>query len=89
MMIEFDAAKDEINSAKHGISLEAADRMDLSAAIIRPDERFAYGEDRFQALGPIGGRLHVLVYTVRGETVRAISLRKANDRERKYYEQNT
>ena len=88
-MIEFDAAKDEINRAKHGISLEAADRMDLSAAIIRSDERFAYGEDRFQALAPIGGRLHVLVDTVRGETMRAISLRKANDRERKYYEQNT
>ena len=50
-MIDFDPAKDEINRAKHGISLEAAERMGLSAAIILPEERFAYGEDRFQALG--------------------------------------
>jgi uncharacterized protein len=87
MEVEFDPEKDAINRAKHGLSLKLAKEMDLSAALVRPDERFAYGEARFQALGPIDGRLHLLAYTMRGDTVRAISLRKANDRERKRYEQ--
>lgn len=87
--IEFDPDKDEINRAKHGASLAVAADMDLGAALIEPDQRYPYGEDRFQAIGPISGRLHLLAFTMRGDTVLAISLRKANDRERKRYEQKT
>lgn len=87
MEIEYDPEKDAINRAKHGLSLEHARGMDLTAALVQPDRRYAYGEERFQALGPIDGRLHLLAYTMRGTTVRAISLRKANDRERKRYGQ--
>ena len=89
MVIEYDPAKDVINRAKHGLPLELARHMDLSAALIEPDTRFPYGEARFQAMGPIGGRLHLLAYTMRGDTVRANSLRKANDRERSRYERST
>jgi uncharacterized DUF497 family protein len=89
MQIGFDPAKDEINRAKHGVSLGLAADMDLSAALIEPDRRLAYQEDRYQAIGPIGGRLHLLAFTMRGKILRAISLRKANDRERKRYEQTT
>jgi hypothetical protein len=87
--IEFDSDKDEINRAKHGFSLAVAADMDLGAALIEPDQRYPYGEARFQALGPISGRLHLLAFTMRGDTVRAISLRKANYRERKRYGQKT
>jgi uncharacterized DUF497 family protein len=38
------------------------------------------------AMGEIEGRLHVLVYTKRGQTLRIISLRRANKREVKRYE---
>lgn len=89
MEIDFDPDKDAINRAKHGVSLELATGMDLEAALRFADERHAYGETRRLAIGPIAGRLHVLVYTLRGDTVRAISLRKANDRERRRYEQAT
>ena len=34
-------------------------------------------------------RLHVLAFTMRGNTLRAISLRKANPRERRRYEQRS
>jgi len=55
------------------------------------DERVDYGEDRWIALGCIGGRLHFLVYTLRGEgpgeSIRIISLRKANARERRVYDE--
>ena len=87
MRIEFDSEKDQINRRKHGVSLAAAAAMDFEAARIIPDERRDYGEARFWAVGPIEGRLHVLAFTMRGMTLRAISLRKANRRERKRYEQ--
>ncbi|WP_338130968.1 BrnT family toxin [Cupriavidus gilardii] len=51
------------------------------------DERRQYGETRYIAYGPIGTRLHCLVFTIRGDTLRAISLRKANFREVRDYEQ--
>lgn len=86
MKLEFDRDKDRANLRKHGISLRAAVEIDLLAAQIIPDDRRDYGEARLWAVAPIWGRLYVLTFTMRGDTVRAISLRKANDRERKRYE---
>lgn len=59
----------------------------FDTALYAPDDRYDYGEQRFQALGLIGGRLHMLAFTMRGQTLRAISLRRANARERKRHEQ--
>ncbi|MDN4572215.1 hypothetical protein DBB29_10020 [Pandoraea cepalis] len=39
------------------------------------------------ALGPLGDRLHVMVLTVRDESNRVISLRKANRREVRKYDE--
>jgi uncharacterized DUF497 family protein len=47
--IEFDPVKDQINLAKHRISLAAAADIDLDSAIIIEDTRFDYGEARFLA----------------------------------------
>ena len=44
-----------------------------------------YGEPRFQALGRIGQRLHMLVFTPRAGTVHVI-LRRVNKREITRYE---
>lgn len=81
MPIEFDLAKDRVNQAKHGLPLALAESFEVDTALIRPDARFEYGEARFVATGLIGERVYVLVYTMRGETMRVISLRKANRRE--------
>ncbi|HHW4671280.1 MAG TPA: BrnT family toxin, partial [Xylella fastidiosa subsp. multiplex] len=40
---------------------------------------------RFEAKGYIGNRLHVMVFCLRGDAVRVISLRKANSREVRSY----
>lgn len=85
MEIEFDPDKDEANRKKHELSLAEAERMEFDGAVSVPDTRHDYGEDRFRAYGFIGEQLHVLVYTVRGTTLRAISLRKANPREVRRY----
>ena len=67
MQIEFDSEKDRANRQKHGLSLAAAVEMDLLAAQVIPDDRHDYGEARFRAYGWIGGRLHMLAFTMRGE----------------------
>ena len=54
--------------------------------IIRRDDRFSYGEDRYELIGRIEGRLYVLIYTPRDDAIRIISARKANSREAKRYE---
>ncbi|WP_330995914.1 BrnT family toxin [Cupriavidus necator] len=53
------------------------------------DDRKPYGETRYIAYGPIGRRLYCPVFTIRGNTLRVISLRKANSREVRDYEQET
>jgi len=84
---EFDPKKDAVNRAKHGVALGRATEFDWSDARIKPDTRRDYGEPRYLATGRIGNRLHVMVFTQRGEVVRVINLRKANARERKRHAQ--
>jgi uncharacterized DUF497 family protein len=81
MNYEFDPAKDESNLDKHGLSLVEVDGFEWETAIVREDTRKQYAEQRFEATGYIGERLHVMVYCLRSDAVRVISLRKANARE--------
>jgi uncharacterized protein len=87
MRIEFDPAKDEINRAKHGVSLAQANGFDWDTALEREDDRFDYGELRFVAIGLIDARLHVMVFTEGSDddAVRIISLRPAEKHEMRYY----
>ena len=57
--------------------------------LISRDNRFDYGEDRFQLLGQINKRVFFMTYTLRAEVIRIISARKANQREVKRYENQT
>ena len=87
MKYEWDENKRVANLAKHDVDFIDAEHFDWSSAFETIDDRSNYSEERWVALGFIGKRLHVLIYTVRGENIRLISLRKANKRERKYYEE--
>ena len=78
---DWNAEKAAANFAKHGVSFEAVRDFDWTTAVEAEDIRYDHGEKRMQALGLIGGRHHVLVYTRRGDTIRVISLRRANRRE--------
>lgn len=81
-----DPAKNARNVAEREIDLvHGAATFDFSTAIIAVDDRHDYGEVREVAVGFIGPRLHVLVFTMRGEACHVISLRKANKREVKAY----
>lgn len=89
MNIEFDPTKDQSNREKHGLSLALAEAFEFETALIEIDDRRDYAEERFVALGLIDTRVHVMVFTVRGEAIRVISLRKANRREVKRYDDET
>ncbi|WP_216089007.1 BrnT family toxin [Aequoribacter fuscus] len=58
-----------------------------SDRIVQKDERFNYGEERYEVIGCIEGRLFVVVFTPRGQSIRLISARKANQKEVKRYEE--
>ena len=86
MAISFDLAKSEKNVLVRGISFELAARFEWVGALIVEELRKDYGERRFQALGLIENRLHMMVFTPRANKVHLISLRRANKREGKRYE---
>ena len=78
MDVEFDPAKDAANIAKHGVSLARAADVEIHAVL--PDPRFT-GEVRYQAFGLLDDIPHCLAFTMRGPTMRAISLRRARTKE--------
>ncbi len=88
MNISFDPAKSERNERERGLPFLLVRQLDWSDALIEEDERKNYGERRYRVLGFIGDRLHAVVFTPRDGKVHVISLRKANNREVKQYEQN-
>lgn len=86
MKYEWDEKKNAANQIKHGLDFSEAEGFCWGTAIETVDDRADYGEERWIALGQIGNRVHVMIYTRRGENLRLISLRKANKRETNYYE---
>jgi uncharacterized DUF497 family protein len=77
MEIEFDPDKDAVNRDKHGASLALA--AELTDIVVVRDERFS--EERFRLYGWIDGVRYCAAVTLRGETVRIISLRRAHRKE--------
>ena len=86
MDISFDSAKSEKTLLARGISFELAAGFEWGSALLVEDLRKDYGERRFQALGLIGDRLHMMVFTPRANKAHVISQRKNNEREVKRYE---
>ena len=81
-----DSQKEDRNIAERGLSLELAEQLDWTTALIWEDKRKDYGEHRYCVPGFIEDRLHSVVFTPRNGKPRAISLRKANKREVNRYE---
>jgi uncharacterized DUF497 family protein len=82
----FDHAKDAVNRQKHGISLKRAADINWEELQAVKDSRRNYGEDRYIGAAPINGRLHIVVFAIRANALRIISLRRANRREIRLYE---
>ncbi len=85
MKYEWDENKAAANMEHHGIDFHDIIWFEWDSAKVEEDIRKNYGEKLFIAYGQLMSRLMVLVFTMRGETIRIISLRKANKREDKHY----
>ncbi len=69
--------------------------QDITNAFLDPyrcitaDTRHDYGEERYELLAKVDEVLFVVIYTFREEAIRIISARKANEREKKRYKNNS
>lgn len=82
---EWDDTKRRTNLTRHGVDFVDAEFFEWDTALTAEDDRCLYGESRYVSIGFVDDRLHVLVWTPRGDAVRVISLRKANKREVRGY----
>jgi uncharacterized DUF497 family protein len=87
-MTTWDERKRTANIRKHGVDLAIAEDFDFTTALIVEDSSASAREQREVALGWIGERLFVYVYTLRGDEDHAISLRLAEPKERRRYAEN-
>ncbi|MGF7191905.1 uncharacterized DUF497 family protein [Robbsia andropogonis] len=71
------------------MSFDLVEHFDFDTALTQIDARNAYSETRYRSLGFIGDRLCMVAFALVGSSIRVISLRKANAREVKRYEQET
>ncbi len=88
MSPEFDARKNAANLAKHGVSLAEGDGVLLDPFAITVEDDSAAGEARWATIGMNSiGSLCVVVWTERGDDMRLISVRNAEPKERRAYEE--
>ena len=80
-LYEWDELKRQETLSARGVDFADMAIFDWSRAITITDDRFEYGEVRFVSMGTIRERLHVCAWCWRGDAVRIISLRKANQNE--------
>lgn len=87
---DWDAGNREKN-LKHGIHASECEQVFFNEPlVILDDPKHSVAEDRFAAFGQTDlGRKLVLVYTQRSGSLRVISARDMNRRERQFYEHAT
>lgn len=85
MQFGYDPAKSASNKAKHGIDFEEAQALWHTSRRIEFDASTTQ-EARRITVGWIGERLWTAVFTLRGESVRLISVRRARSEEVEWYE---
>ena len=87
MTIEFDPKKEATNLKKHGVSLSEGDGVLSDPFALTVEDDSAQGEQRFVSIGlNLFGELMVVAHTSRGDSVRIISVRRAEPKERRTYE---
>ena len=86
MEFEWDEGKSDACLAERGFDFAHAARVFLDPRrLVRPDDRYVYGEARYRVFGEVEGRVLTVVYTPRSGRFRLISARKANKREVQRY----
>ncbi|MDS4022331.1 MAG: BrnT family toxin [Candidatus Competibacter sp.] len=89
MEIEFDPEKAAVNPLNHeGVTFDEAKPVLLDPYALTHEDTDSQIEQRFVTLGMgAKGRILIVVWTLRGDSVRLISAWKANQPQRRRYEQ--
>ena len=85
MRFEWDEKKRLSNIRKHGIDFADVPAIFESDTVTVIDDRFEYGETRYQTLGLLKSRVIMVVHTESETVIRIISARKANKYEEEIY----
>ena len=87
MESSFDPKKNATNLRKHGISLAEGDGVLNDPLALTIEDLASTDEQRFISIGMnVLGKLRVVVYALRGEEARIISVRKPEPKEVRAYE---
>jgi len=80
MQVEFDSQQSELNKTKHGINFTAAQPLweDLNRVVVPARTS---GEPRYLLIGRVSGTHWSAVFTLRGEAVRIIPVRRSRTEE--------
>jgi uncharacterized DUF497 family protein len=84
--ITFDSDKRATTLERRGLDFASADRIFAGPHMTRIDDRRDYGEPRFVSIGRLERSVVVLVWAPRGDARRIISMRRANAREKAFFE---
>ena len=88
MGFEWGSAKARLNLTKHGVSFSDVETAFYDQCAISMPDPGTSVEERFILVGMDAlGRIVVVVYTYRGNSIRLISARKATKSERNSYEE--
>jgi uncharacterized DUF497 family protein len=83
----FDPTKDAANRKKHGVSLTEGDGVLNDPLALTIEDSSSQGEQRFISIGMnVFGSLRVVVYALRSDDARIISVRKPEPKEIRAYE---
>ena len=85
MQFTWSERKRTINLKEHGLDSVDAARGFEGATYTFEDDRFAYGEQRFETLGLLAGVPVSIIHTETEDEIRVISFRKATKREASLY----
>lgn len=86
MEFVWDETKNRKNVQKHDLDFRDVPCVFEGNTITFEDDRFDYGETRFNTIGLFQDFVVVITHTEWKRPTRIISMRKASDRERKFYE---
>ncbi len=84
----WDEPKRQANLAKHGLDFADARKVFAGPMVLFEDTRIDYGEQRMIGVGFLDYLVVLIVHVENEETIRIISMRKADSNETDIYYQN-
>lgn len=86
MKLTWDEPRRQRTLTNRGLDFTDANQVIDGTSLTFPDDRRDYGEQRLITVGFLRGRMTLVFWTPRQDTRHIISMRRANEREQKRYQ---